>query len=387
MKYGRRGAAALMLAAVTGVMAPFSAWAGSPEFAYSAEKWATLRDDNLDYDEIADLIHEYNNTVQQNYLTYMDELDEDRDDTAQDYYDAANDIYNNITWPDSDDSNYGSGVASALQSEQQADELMKQGDEAVDDTETKKLGYDKTEAELVKQAQELMITYWSQYYSLESLEDSIEQARISYQTEQNKLAAGTSTQSAVLTAKNTISTAEASLLTTQSSIGTTKDSLLLMLGWTYGADVVIGELPEPDLEAINAIDVTADIETALTTNYTYLQTTKQLANARSSTVKEKLTQTVKNQKEAISTDVKDKYESLILALSNYEQAQLSLELADTAVNTAAVQLAAGTITQKTYDSKLSSQLSAQSTVTSRKLALLTAMVEYDWAVNGLASTS
>ncbi len=387
MKYGRRGAAALMLAAVTGVMAPFSAWAGSPEFAYSAEKWATLRDDNLDYDEIADLIHEYNNTVQQNYLTYMDELGEDRDDTAQDYYDAANDIYNNITWPDSDDSNYGSGVASALQSEQQADELMKQGDEAVDDTETKKLGYDKTEAELVKQAQELMITYWSQYYSLESLEDSIEQARINYQTEQNKLAAGTSTQSAVLTAKNTISTAEASLLTTQSSIGTTKDSLLLMLGWTYGADVVIGELPEPDLEAINAIDVTADIETALTTNYTYLQTTKQLANARSSTVKEKLTQTVKNQKEAISTDVKDKYESLILALSNYEQAQLSLELADAAVNTAAVQLAAGTITQKTYDSKLSSQLSAQSTVTSRKLALLTAMVEYDWAVNGLASTS
>ncbi|MCD8083993.1 MAG: TolC family protein [Clostridiales bacterium] len=387
MRYGRRGAVALMLAALTGVMAPFSAWAGSPEFAYSAEKWATLRDDNLDYDEIADLIHEYNNTVQQNYLTYMDELDEDRDDTAQEYYDAANDIYNNITWPDSDDSNYGSGVASALQSEQQADELMKQGDEAVDDTETKKLGYDKTEAELVKQAQELMITYWSQYYSLESLEDSIEQAQISYQTEQNKLAAGTSTQSAVLTAKNAISTAEASLLSTQSSIETTKDSLLLMLGWTYGADVAIGELPEPDLEAINAIDVTADIETALTTNYTYLQTTKQLANARSTTVKEKLTQTVKNQKEAISTDVKDKYESLILALSNYEQAQLALQLADTAVNTAAVQLAAGTITQKSYNEKLSNQLSAQSTVTSRKFSLLTAMVEYDWAVNGLASTS
>ncbi len=85
----------------------------SPEFAYSAEKWATLRDDNLEYEEIADLIHEYNNTVVQNAITYRnDYLDKDADDVAQDYYDAAEDIYSNLTYPDSDDANYGSGVSS-----------------------------------------------------------------------------------------------------------------------------------------------------------------------------------------------------------------------------------------------------------------------------------
>ena len=47
-------------------------------------------------------------------------LTKNRDDVAQDYYDKANEIYSNISYPDSDDANYGSGVAAALRNEQQA---------------------------------------------------------------------------------------------------------------------------------------------------------------------------------------------------------------------------------------------------------------------------
>ena len=32
----------------------------TPEFAYSAEKWASLRDNVMEYEELADLVHEYN---------------------------------------------------------------------------------------------------------------------------------------------------------------------------------------------------------------------------------------------------------------------------------------------------------------------------------------
>ena len=53
---------ALMLVPAQGMLRPVTAWA-SPEFAYSAEKWAALRDDVLEYGELADLIHEYNATV------------------------------------------------------------------------------------------------------------------------------------------------------------------------------------------------------------------------------------------------------------------------------------------------------------------------------------
>lgn len=64
-----------------------------------------------------------------------------------------------------------------------------------------RLQYDQSEAKLAKQAQGLMITYWTQYYNLDGQKARVEQAKLSYQSEQNRLAAGMSTQSKVLSSK------------------------------------------------------------------------------------------------------------------------------------------------------------------------------------------
>ena len=378
--------AGAVLAAGTITAMPFQAFAQrSPEFAYSAEKWATLRDNKLEFDEISDLVHEYNPTVVQNEISYKDYLTKNRDDVAQDYYDKANEIYSNISYPDSDDANYGSGVAAALRNEQQAKSLMEQGDENTDDQATMRIQYDQAEARLAKQAQGLMITYWTQYYNLDGQKARIEQAKLSYQSEQNRLAAGMSTQSRVLSAKESVSNAEAVLVTAESNLASTKESLCLMLGWGYGADVEIAELAEPDQSKIAAIDVNADIQTALENSYAYRLTKKQLTNARTDSVKEKLTETEKNQRETISNSVKSAYDSLLLAQSNYEQAQSALALEEVSMKSADAKLAAGTITKNTYENQKASYTTAQVTAQTQKLSLLQAMVDYDWAVNGLAS--
>ena len=177
-KRQRRKIASILAMAAGMTLLPFPAQAQqSPEFAYSAEKWASLRDNRLEYAEIADLVHEYNNTVLQNYIAYPDERDKNKDDVAQDYYDTADNIYNNIQYPDADDSNYGSQMAAALNSRLQAEQLMERGDESTEDSETIKLGYDQTEANLVWQAQKMMIQYWNQYYSLDSLQQKKNQDR------------------------------------------------------------------------------------------------------------------------------------------------------------------------------------------------------------------
>lgn len=359
----------------------------SPEFVYSEEKWATLRDDKLEFDEIGDLIHEYNNTVLQNHISYQKEKDDTREDLSQDYYDAADNIYSNIQYPDPDDSEYGSRMAAALRSQIQAEQLMEQGDENTEDSETKKLGYDQTEHNLVLQAQELMIDYWNQYYNLDSLRERKNQAEMNYQSEQTRLHAGMSTQAKVLEAREAVSSAEASLFSAESNLQKTKESLCLMLGWAYGADVEIGDLPEPDLASIEAIDVETDILTALDKNYSLKLTGKRLANARTETVKKTLTQTQKNQREAISTNVKDSYTSLILARSNYEQAAKAFELEQSLMDSATRKLQAGTITQNTYQAQQSSYLMAETAVKTQKLDVLKAMVDYRWAVDGLASAS
>ena len=384
-KRAKRLAGAVLAAGAITAM-PFQAFAQrSPEFAYSAEKWATLRDNKLEFDEISDLVHEYNPTVVQNEISYKDYLTKNRDDVAQDYYDKANEIYSNISYPDSDDANYGSGVAAALRNEQQAKSLMEQGDENTDDQATMRIQYDQAEAKLAKQAQGLMITYWTQYYNLDGQKARVEQAKLSYQSEQNRLAAGMSTQSKVLSAKESVSNAEAALVTAESNLASTKESLCLMLGWGYGADVEIAELAEPDQSKIAAIDVNADIQTALENSYAYRLTKKQLTNARTDSVKEKLSETEKNQRETISNSVKSAYDSLLLAQSGYEQAQSALTLQEVSMKSADAKLAAGTITKNTYESQKASYTTAQVTARTQKLSLLQAMNDYDWAVNGLAS--
>lgn len=384
-KRAKRLAGAVLAAGAITAM-PFQAFAQrSPEFAYSAEKWATLRDNKLEFDEISNLVHEYNPTVVQNEISYKDYLTKNRDDVAQDYYDKANEIYSNISYPDSDDANYGSGVAAALRNEQQAKSLMEQGDENTDDQATMRIQYDQAEARLAKQAEGLMITYWTQYYNLDSAKARIAQAKLSCQSEQNRLAAGMSTQAKVLSAKESVSNAEAALVTAESNLASTKESLCLMLGWGYGADVEIAELADPDQSKIAAIDVSADIQTALGNSYAYRLTKTQLTNARTDSVKEKLSETEKNQKETISNSVKSAYDSLLLAQSGYEQAQSALTLQEVSMKSADAKLAAGTITKNTYENQKVSYTTAQVTAQTQKLSLLQAMNDYDWAVNGLAS--
>ena len=384
-KHVRKLAVVTLAAGVITAM-PFQAFAQqSPEFAYSAEKWATLRDNKLEFDEISDLVHEYNPTVVQNEISYKDYLTKNRDDVAQDYYDKANEIYSNISYPDSDDANYGSGVAAALRNEQQAKSLMEQGDENTDDQATMRIQYDQAEARLAKQAEGLMITYWIQYYNLDGQKARVEQAKLSFQSEQNRLAAGMSTQAKVLSAKESVASAEAALVTAESNLASTKESLCLMLGWGYGADVEIAELADPDQSKIAAIDVSADIQTALENSYAYRLTKKQLTNARTDSVKEKLSETEKNQRETISNSVKSAYDSLLLAQSDYEQAQSALALQEVSMKSADAKLAAGTITKNTYESQKASYTTAQVTARTQKLSLLQAMNDYDWAVNGLAS--
>ncbi len=386
MNINRITAGCLALAVSASVMT-FPALAASPEFARTAEEWATLRDDRLEFDEIADLVHEYNNTVIKNQIAYKDERDKTRDDVAQDYYDAAESIYSNIEYPDSDDSSYGSKMSSALNNELSAEQMMERGDESTEDSETIKLGYDQTEANLVKQAQTQMISYWSSYYNLDSLRVRVVQAEQNYQSEENRMAAGMSTQAKLLTAKESISAAAASLQSAESSLAKTKESLCLMLGWKYGAEVEMGEIPEPDMEKIASINLEEDIQRALENNYNLKLTNKRVENARTAKVKETQLQTQKNQREAIASSVRSSYANLILAQSNYEQAAQAYELERSSCETAQRKLQAGAITPNNFKKQEDSCVTAEVTLKNRKLQLVQAQIDYDWAVNGLASAS
>lgn len=146
-----RGRAALALAAAVGVLFPLTARAASPEFARTEEEWATLRDDTIEYEELADLIHEYNATVQNNayeYRKFREDYGDTNEEVSSAYYDLAQDFYNDISGDDD-----ASSMMSDLNLEIQGDSMMEQADETLEDSKIYQLTYEQAEKSLVVTAQ------------------------------------------------------------------------------------------------------------------------------------------------------------------------------------------------------------------------------------------
>lgn len=387
-KYKLYGNCAVLSLAATVTMStvlPMTALAQqSPEFARTSEEWSALRDNTLDYAEIPALIHEYNTTVLANALEYKKNRDKSSSDVAQSYYDSAYDIMANLDYPDADSPTYASEITRYLNAIITYENLLDQGDTSTNDAYTEKLSNDKAEAELVKQAQEGMISYWTQKQNLQTYQSNLEQAQANLNTINTMIAAGTAVASSLSSAQQRVSSARAQLESAQTSFNSTKESLCLMLGWSYGADVNITELPEITAEQITAIDLNSDIESAKTNNYTLAITNRQLNNAKNSSTKESLTLTKEETERTIANTVSSQYQSLTLAWSDYGQALTALELQEKTAATAARKLAAGMLTQTSYDTIAAALTSAQINTQIKKYAVLKAYNSYIWAVNGLA---
>lgn len=379
-------AAAFSLGILLAVAVPDVALADSPPFAYTEEKWASLRDNTLEFDEIADLIHEYNSTVKKNTISYEDYKGKDSDEIAQEYYDAADEIYSSLEYPDSDDSNYGSRLASVTSSEMSADQMMERGDENVADADTVLWGYNKTEKSLVQSAQNQMISYWNSVVSLESTKNAVAKAEKSLEIAQTKAAAGSATQTEVLNAMETLFNAQANVITAESNIASTKEKLCLSMGWSYGADAEIGALPEPDLSYSSTIQLEEDIAKALENNYDLKILNRQVKNARTYTVQQTYETTLKSSEEAVKSNVRSAYQSLLLAELQYEQALKSFELEEKTMQSAERKKAAGTISTNTYATQQYSYVDAKVQKETAAMSLLKAQLAYRWAVNGLASS-
>lgn len=378
--------AACMAGLSLALLVPQTALAASPPFAYSEEKWAALQDDKLEFGEIADLIHEYNSTVKKNAIDYEDYKGKDSDEIAQTYYDTADEIYASIEYPDSDDSNYGSRLASAQSSELSAEQMMERGDENVTDSDTVLWGYTKAEKGLVQSAQQQMISYWNNVVNLESRKNAVIKAQKDYETAQTKKAAGTATQSDVLNAEEALLMARSAVTTTESTIASTKENLCLMLGWNYGDEVEISCLPEPEAAMSVSVNLEEDIAKAVENNYELKILNRQVKNARVGSVQRSYETTLKSSEEAVKSNVRSAYQSLVLAENQYAQAQESFALEEKTMQSAERKKAAGTISVNAYQNQSYTYENARAQLQTASMSLLQAQLSYQWAVDGLAST-
>ena len=111
-------AAALALALALAL--PSSIPAAEKPADMEEDTWTRLQDNVLEYEEIEDLIAEYNTAVQVNQLDlneFKRKYGNTKDDVSAKYRDMANEIYASVDYPDSDDPMYGIMVSAVLPAE------------------------------------------------------------------------------------------------------------------------------------------------------------------------------------------------------------------------------------------------------------------------------
>lgn len=373
----------LALTAVMGGLSPMAALGASPEFARTEQEWARLQDNVIEYDEIPDLIHEYNATVQNNQYDYQ-KFREDYGDTNSDVADAYNDLAQDFYDDMSGETDAGS-MMSDLQLDIQARNMLKQADNTLEDSKIYLLTYEMAEDNLAATAQSNMISYHKKQLELEQKQTDLELAREKYSLEQVKQAAGTVTAVDVLTAKESLQSSENNIKELESGIENLKEELYISLGWKHNDSPDIKELPQMDVSRIDGMDPDRDLETALENNYTLKINKRKLENARSKTTRESLETKIRNNEKQIGASLSSAYKNVLSARLSYEQAVAEAQLEETNTNIAAGKFQAGMMTSLEYKEQEYKMESSRLNAEMAAVSLFQAMETYDWSVKGLAS--
>ncbi|MCI9594291.1 MAG: TolC family protein [Lachnospiraceae bacterium] len=379
-------AAAPLFAACTPITAQAAARNDSPEFARTPQEWERLRDNRLEYDEIPDLIHEYNTTVINNRIEYRDYRGKDRKDTAQRYRDTAREIRENISYPDDPtDMSYATMLMAAQTSETTAKNLEEMADNNVDDAQVISMQYEQVEENLVLSTRLNLISYYQKLLNQKLTEENQKLLELQYEVAQNQAAAGTATQLEVLNARQAIEQQSSTIINDSRETETLKQQICLATGWSYNAEPEFGPLPDLDPEVILQIDLEADRARALETNYTLKINRRKYENSTSERNQKTLEETIRDNQQKISSDVQTKYNTLLNAAMSFELAQTEETVAAQNLAAMEIKFQTGLASRLEYQQEQFNLTSKTIAVENAKLSLFSAWVSYQGAVDGLAA--
>ena len=383
-------ALSLGLAGAIMTAAPTAAFAASPEFARSAEEWAKLQDNKIEYDEIADLVHEYNATVQKNAIDlskFRKDYGESNDEWANRYRELADDLEASLSYPDVEDTSYASMMTAIVTSEMQIDNWRKSADEAVDDYMTYYYNYASAEAMLTSNAQQQMIACYVNQIQLELDQKNLDLLNETIQSVRTQQSLGLATEVDVLSAEENVRNANKAILDTQNTIENNQEKLFVTLGWKHDDRPEIGELPDPDLDRVAAMNPAADKEQAVENSYTMKINKRKLENAKSSDMKETLEKTIREDTQSIGASVTSSYQNVLAAKATMELRQAQAELQEKTMQTVERQYQLGMVGKLDYLNTKYAYDSAVIQAQTAKYNLLQAIQSYDWVLNGLANAS
>jgi hypothetical protein len=255
---------------------------------YSAEKWAQLNDNVMEYDELPDLVHEFNSSIgevwdkledtQEDLQGYIEELEsakikiEHLEDSTKDKIKGGDYSYDTLVEKGTysailNGASIGGATLPSMGSligtfKNQADSLLM--------SKSTVNSIKKGENQIVKAAQQLMITYKSLEKQKQTLDTMAQMYDEQYQITLNKQAQGMATDLEVLTAQSNQLYAASLSASVASGMLQLKPTLCSLTGWAADADPVIAEIPTVDLSEIDQLNLEEDTQKAIGNNTTLI---------------------------------------------------------------------------------------------------------------------
>ncbi len=231
-------------------------------------------------------------------------------------------------------------------------------------------------------AQTQMNSYNQMAQNLAAQEKKTEAAEAAYQAAAAKNTAGSATAADVLAAADSLEQARNTLSSYRQQAEQLRFDLLSLLGLEQADQVTIGSVPEPDLAAIEAIEIETDKWTAVNNSST-VQNTRHKNAGTTAEIQQRFSSVAEAEGSA-EAEIKACYQNLMAFKLEYHAAQESFESAVLAWEGIRRKQQAGLLSTVDYLNGEAAYLSAKAARETASMNLYQAYETYCWEVKGVS---
>ena len=383
MMRGCKRALALGLTGILTLSVPFGAMAAieKPEKMDDAT-WARLQDNVLEYDEISDLVEYYNPTYRQ--------IVEQIEINAQPMEEAARELRKSADEMDSDakdikdlDPVMYKGMREAVKGYRDAAERFDKAVASVHNQTRHQLS--RVKKMTVSGLQQMMIGYYQAMASREILDTAVALSQAAYESSITQQSLGMATATDVQAAEKALQSARGQLKTLDDTMTNLRQQMCVMTGWSYDADMQLGDVPAPDFAKVQAMDLERDLERAIGNNYTLIEqrgiSGKGDANR---TAKFRIMDDTEAQ---VKIQLESAYQGILESRTAYEAANVAFQSAQITMNGNDLKYQMGMLGNLEYLQLKMAYLQQNAAARTAALSLTQAIENYGWIVQGLEGQS